>query len=63
MTFKPEPGLTWRKSSFSGAGNGDCLEVAWPEPLVAIRDSKHPTGPTLAFPQATWNALTVSVRA
>jgi hypothetical protein len=21
--------LTWRKSSYSGGGNGDCVEVAW----------------------------------
>lgn len=80
MTLEPEPGLTWRKSSFSdaqgacvevawrkssfsGGGNGACVEVAWPQPLVAVRDSKHPTGPTLAFPRAMWSALTTSLRA
>lgn len=35
----------WRKSSFSGGENNDCVEVA--EGLGAIRDSKNPAGPIL----------------
>jgi hypothetical protein len=62
MILEPEPGLTWRRSSFSGGGGGGCVEVAWPEPLVAVRDSKHLTGPTLAFPRETWSALRASVQ-
>lgn len=56
MTLEPEQGPTWRKSSFSDGGNGGCVEVAWPEPQVAVRDSKNPSGPTLTFPQANWSA-------
>jgi len=37
--------MDWRKSSFSAA-SGDCVEVR--QDLVAVRDSKNPTGPTLA---------------
>lgn len=37
--------MDWRKSSFSGSG-GDCVEVR--QDLAAVRDSKNPTGPTLA---------------
>lgn len=49
-----EPGTTWRKSSYS-AGNGACIEVGWTEPtLVAVRDSKNATGPTLAFAPSIW---------
>lgn len=55
--------MTWRKSSFSNGGNGDCVEVAWPDPQVAVRDSKNPTGPALTVSRATWTALTESVRA
>lgn len=41
--------LRWRKSSRSDPTN--CVEVAWPHPAVALRDSKNPAGPTLRFAQ------------
>lgn len=51
MTDLPE--LAWRKSSRSGAG--DCVEVADNRPgLVAVRDSKNPTGPVLTFSPTAW---------
>jgi Domain of unknown function (DUF397) len=37
--------MDWRKSSFS-AGGGNCVQVR--QDLAAIRDSKNPTGSTLA---------------
>lgn len=37
--------MDWRKSSYSG-NSGECVEVR--RDLVAVRDSKNPTGPTLA---------------
>jgi len=46
--------MTWRKSSFSGGTNGGCVEVAWPHPAVAVRDSKNPDGPALSFPRPGW---------
>lgn len=48
---------TWRKSSYSGGGQTDCVEVARTAPGVAVRDSKNTTGPTLAFPLRTWLAF------
>ena len=57
MTLAPDPDPTWRKSSHSGGGNGGCVEIAWPHPLVAVRDSKHLKGPTLTFPHVTWSAF------
>jgi len=36
----------WRKSSRSGAGPTNCVEVAHTQD--AVRDSKNPAGPTLA---------------
>jgi Domain of unknown function (DUF397) len=50
-------GLTWRKSSYSGGGNGNCVEMARDVQLVAVRDSKNPDGPTLAFLPRAWCAL------
>jgi hypothetical protein len=37
--------MDWRKSTFSGSG-GNCVQVR--QDLAAVRDSKNPTGPTLA---------------
>ncbi|MBO0769826.1 MAG: DUF397 domain-containing protein [Actinobacteria bacterium] len=47
-------GVTWGKSSWSGA-NGDCVEVGRGLPgLVAVRDSKDRGGPALVFTQRAW---------
>jgi hypothetical protein len=47
---------TWRKSTRSGV-SGNCVEVARLKDTVAVRDSKHPTGPTLMFTPAEWEAF------
>jgi hypothetical protein len=57
MSLTTESALTWRKSSFSDGGNGACVEVAWPQPRVAVRDSKHPIGRTLSIPRHAWAAF------
>ncbi|WP_030921865.1 DUF397 domain-containing protein [Streptosporangium amethystogenes] len=55
-------GTEFRKSSLSGGGN-NCVEVATNLPgLVAVRDSKDPVGPTLAFSPAAWNDFLTGVR-
>jgi hypothetical protein len=37
---------TWRKSTYSGGDNGDCIEVADHIPgVVPVRDSTAPHGP------------------
>ncbi|GGW74707.1 hypothetical protein GCM10010503_60460 [Streptomyces lucensis JCM 4490] len=46
--------LAWFKSSYSGSQGGDCLEVATTPATVHVRDSKSPTGPTLALSPSTW---------
>jgi hypothetical protein len=50
--------ITWRKSSYSGADNGQCLEVRDDIPgTVPVRDSKNPTGPTLTIESEAWQAF------
>ena len=47
---------TWRKSSRSNQGgtNGNCVEVAFVNPVIAVRDSKNPSSGTLVVPAASW---------
>jgi hypothetical protein len=53
----------WRKSSYSGNGGGNCVEVAsLAGGMVAVRDSKDPDGPKLVFTPAEWEAFTAGVR-
>lgn len=51
----------WRKSSYSGGGNGGCVEVAFRTRQVGVRDSKHATGPILTFTPTTWRTFAKSV--
>lgn len=49
--------LVWFKSSYSGTGGGDCVEVATSLQSTHIRDSKTPTGPHLTIPASAWDAF------
>ncbi|MEU2899285.1 DUF397 domain-containing protein [Streptomyces sp. NPDC001273] len=50
--------VTWRKSSYSEGGDGNCVEVADGLPtVVPVRDSKLPHGPVLHFPTTAWTAF------
>ncbi|MEU2617301.1 DUF397 domain-containing protein [Streptomyces sp. NPDC007157] len=49
---------TWRKSSYSGGGDGNnCLEIATRPTHISIRDSKAPTRATLTFPAAAFTSF------
>jgi len=50
--------LTWRKASYSGSNGGGCVEVAHAsDAVIAVRDSKDPDGPRLAFTSNDWRAF------
>jgi Domain of unknown function (DUF397) len=52
----------WRKSTYSNNG-GNCVEVARDLPdAVAVRDSKDPDGPKLAFTPHAWRRFADRVR-
>jgi hypothetical protein len=45
----------WRKSTLS-TENG-CVEAAFIDGLVSVRDSKAPNGPILRFDPSVWSAF------
>jgi hypothetical protein len=55
-------GAVWRKSSLSG-NLGNCVEVAvLAGDEVAVRNSRHPSGPALVFTPAEWTAFVGGVQ-
>jgi hypothetical protein len=52
---------TWRKSSYSGAQGGQCVEVAGADG-VAVRDTNDRQGPVLTFSAGAWARFTASLR-
>jgi hypothetical protein len=57
-------GLPWRTSSYSGSNGGNCIEVATTTAsTVAVRDSKDPHGPVLAFGPQDWQRFAAQVKA
>lgn len=52
----------WHKSSYSGA-TGECVEIARNIPgVVAVRDSKDPSGPALTFTPDEWRTFIAGVK-
>jgi hypothetical protein len=54
--------LKWVKSSYSGSGGGECVEIARTATTIHIRDSKTATTPTtpkrtLQVTPTTWTAF------
>ena len=54
---------TWRKSSYSGANGGNCIEIAAAARMVAVRDSKDPDGPVLTFAPNDWKRFADQAKA
>jgi hypothetical protein len=53
----------WRKSSYSNANGSECVEVRNTLAVaIAVRDSKDPSGPALAFSPSEWRAFTRHIK-
>ena len=50
-------GAEWRKSNRSGPYSDNCVEVAFVDDAIAVRDSKNPAGAVLLFTQGEWDAF------
>jgi hypothetical protein len=58
---KPAP--RFRKSTFSGAANANCVEVGFETSAVLMRDSKDKGGPVLRFTVGEWEAFLAGAKA
>jgi hypothetical protein len=60
-TTHPSP-VRWRRPARSGS-NGNCVEIAAADTTIAVRDSRDPHGPRLAFTPGQWQVFTATLRA
>jgi len=54
--------MDWRKSSFSGANGGACIETASNDGVILVRDTADRDGGTLAFTADAWQRFTSGLR-
>ncbi|MFD5727658.1 DUF397 domain-containing protein [Streptomyces sp. NPDC058368] len=53
----------WRRSSYSNANGGECVEITDDFPgVIPVRDSKNPTGPALLVNAAAWGNFVSSLK-
>jgi hypothetical protein len=62
MSIRECTELTWRKSTYSNANNGDCVEVATALSVTAVRDSKAPASGNLTVRPSAWRAFLATLR-
>ena len=53
---------SWRKSSYSGANGGECVEVGTTADAVLVRDTTNRSADTLRLPADAWQAFLTSIR-
>jgi Domain of unknown function (DUF397) len=52
----------WRKSSFSSANGGSCIETASDNGAVLVRDTTDRDGPVLTVSPDAWGKFTATLR-
>jgi hypothetical protein len=52
----------WRKSSYSGNGGGNCVEIGQSADAVLVRDTKRRDGGELRFSLSAWRRLTAEIK-
>lgn len=55
-------GGNWRKSSYSGANGGSCVETASGAGMILVRDTSDRGGFTLSVPADAWARFTDSLK-
>jgi len=54
--------MTWRTSTYSSNGGGECVEVAGAASVVIVRDTKDRDGGTLALSANAWQIFTSKIK-
>lgn len=63
MTEHPTKGTfdtsraVWRRSAQGPPDDSNCIEVAFVDDLIGVRDARDPDGPVLVFTEAEWDAF------
>ncbi|GAB2494959.1 DUF397 domain-containing protein [Nocardiopsis aegyptia] len=62
VAFNGAKHMAWRKSSYSGGGGGNCVEVAEGR-NVLVRDTQNRRLGHLTFENAEWTGLLTALKA
>jgi hypothetical protein len=57
MTTVPQILSAWKKSTYSGEGQTNCVEFAPTHSGAVVRDTKARAAGHLAIPEASWKAF------
>lgn len=52
----------WRKSTYSSANGGDCVETASTDGVILVRDTTNRAGAVLTLTAGAWASFTASLR-
>jgi Domain of unknown function (DUF397) len=52
----------WRSSSVEDGSADNCVQVAFVDEAILLRDARHPDGPVLVFNQDEWDAFVAGAK-